>query len=57
MKLYHFIRKTYPRKGDALTLAAIVRGQYPYRVERCGRRWVFTVIIDEAGYDSIALCL
>ena len=56
--LYHFICQTYARKHDALAMAVIVRDRYPYRVERRGRRrWVFTAVIDEAGYRDLALCL
>ena len=56
--LYRFIRREYAREHDALVLAVIVRGRYPHRVERRGRRcWVFTAVVDEAGYRDIASCL
>ena len=55
--LYRFVTKSYARKGDVLALAAILKGVYPFRVERRGSRWAFTAIVAEADYPSLARCL
>lgn len=55
--LYRFIAKSYSRKSDVLTLAAILRGFYPFRVEKRGSKWAFTAIVAEADYKTIARCL
>lgn len=55
--LYRFISKAYNRKSDALVLARIVDGVYPYRVENRRGRWVFTTIVSEIDFQEFSRCL
>lgn len=57
MKLYHLVSKSYERKGDVLALASILRGVYPFKIDRRGSRWVFTAIVADVDYPFLAKCL
>jgi hypothetical protein len=55
--LYRYVRRVYRRRDDALVLGFILRGVYPYRIARDGRRWVLTTIVAEGDFDALSRCL
>ena len=55
--LYYYVRQTYTRKSDVQVLGRILEGDHSYRIEREGKRWVFSAILPASYYATFRKCL